>query len=140
TPRHDERCATCRARTLRECGRPDQADIGSLIRTITNRQTDPRMRIPDSSHPSPSRERPAPCETRIQTEAGAVMRDFDDLVTEAQRADVSGWGFGWLDGRATEERPAWGFARMLGERLGNVDRALDVDTGGGEVLNEAAVL
>lgn len=68
------------------------------------------------------------------------MRDFDDLVTEAQRADVSGWGFDWLDGRATEERPAWGFARMLGERLRNVDRALDVDTGGGEVLNEAAVL
>jgi SAM-dependent methyltransferase len=68
------------------------------------------------------------------------MRDFDDLVTEAERADVSGWGFDWLDGRATEERPAWGFARMLGERLRNVDRALDVDTGGGEVLNEAAAL
>jgi len=68
------------------------------------------------------------------------MRDFEELVAEAERADVSGWGFGWLDGRATEDRPTWGFAKMLSQRLAGVERALDLDTGGGEVINEAAAL
>ncbi|WP_061963098.1 class I SAM-dependent methyltransferase [Demequina aurantiaca] len=67
------------------------------------------------------------------------MRSFDDLVAEADAADVSGWGFGWLDGRATEERPPWGFARLLADRLATVDSALDLDTGGGEVLGEAPI-
>ncbi len=65
------------------------------------------------------------------------MRAFDDLVAEAAAADVTGWGFGWLDGRATEERPPWGYAKLLSDRLGQVDSALDLDTGGGEVLAEA---
>ncbi len=62
------------------------------------------------------------------------MRSFDELVTEAEGADVSGWGFAWLDGRATEERPPWGYARLLAARLARVSSALDLDTGGGEVL------
>lgn len=62
------------------------------------------------------------------------MRPFDDLVAEAAAADVTGWGFGWLDGRATEERPPWGYAKLLAVRIGMVGSALDVDTGGGEVL------
>jgi SAM-dependent methyltransferase len=65
------------------------------------------------------------------------MRSFDELLTEADAADVSGWGFGWLEGRATEERPPWGFAKLLAERLATVDSTLDLDTGGGEVLGEA---
>lgn len=65
------------------------------------------------------------------------MRSFDDLVREAESADVDGWGFSWLDGRATEERPPWGYARLLAQRLGDVASALDIDTGGGEVVNEA---
>lgn len=67
------------------------------------------------------------------------MRSFDELVAEAQQADVSGWGFDWLDGRATEERPPWGFARLLTGRLATASAALDLDTGGGEVLAEAEV-
>jgi SAM-dependent methyltransferase len=63
-----------------------------------------------------------------------VARTFDDLVGEAGAADVSGWDFSWLDGRATEERPSWGYQRQLGERLGRVAAALDIQTGGGEVL------
>lgn len=62
------------------------------------------------------------------------MRPFDDLVAEAVAVDVTGWGFDWLDGRATEERPPWGFARLLAGRLCLVASALDIDTGGGEVL------
>ncbi|MGN8026835.1 class I SAM-dependent methyltransferase [Microbacterium sp. 22242] len=68
------------------------------------------------------------------------MRSFEELVSEAEAADVNGWGFGWLDGRATEERPPWGYAKLLAKRLGHVGAALDIDTGGGEVLSEAAVL
>ena len=55
-------------------------------------------------------------------------------MAEAESADVSGWGFGWLEGRATEERPSWGYARLLADRLGRVQSALDIDTGGGEVI------
>ncbi|WP_454812440.1 class I SAM-dependent methyltransferase [Paenarthrobacter nitroguajacolicus] len=65
------------------------------------------------------------------------MRDFETLVNEAAEADVTGWGFHWLEGRATEERPPWGFAKMLAGRLASVRSALDLDTGGGEVLSEA---
>ncbi|MCK1815449.1 class I SAM-dependent methyltransferase [Streptomyces carpaticus] len=66
--------------------------------------------------------------------------DFETLVEEARRAPVDGWDFSWLEGRATEERPPWGYARLLGRRLATVHSALDLDTGGGEVLDEAPVL
>ncbi|MFC7594362.1 class I SAM-dependent methyltransferase [Terrabacter sp. GCM10028922] len=68
------------------------------------------------------------------------MRSFDDLVGEAEAADVTGWGFGWLDGRATEERPPWGYSRILAARLATARAALDIDTGGGEVLAQAPTL
>ena len=47
-------------------------------------------------------------------------RTFEDLVA--------------LDGRATEERPSWGYQRMLSQRLATLSAALDIHTGGGEVL------
>ncbi|HEY6801747.1 MAG TPA: methyltransferase domain-containing protein [Agromyces sp.] len=68
------------------------------------------------------------------------MQDLETLVGEANAADVTGWGFEWLEGRAVEERPPWGFARLLSHRLADVGSALDLDTGGGEVLNESPVL
>src|SRR3954471_17026724 len=68
------------------------------------------------------------------------MRSFEELVAEAESADVGGWGFGWLEGRATEERPPWGYARLLAERLARVASAVDLDTGGGEVVGEAPTL
>jgi SAM-dependent methyltransferase len=64
-------------------------------------------------------------------------RDFDELVAEAGTAPVDGWDFSWLDGRATEERPSWVYARLMGERLARARVALDVQTGGGEVLATA---
>lgn len=64
------------------------------------------------------------------------VRDFHELVAEADAADVAGWGFSWLDGRALEERPPWGYAALLSDRLSRVESALDLDTGGGEVLAE----
>jgi SAM-dependent methyltransferase len=66
-----------------------------------------------------------------------VTSSFEDLVTEAATVDVSGWDFSWLDGRATEERPSWGYRRLLAERLGRASASLDIQTGGGEVLASA---
>lgn len=68
------------------------------------------------------------------------MRPFGDLVAEAVAADVTGWGFDWLEDRATEERPPWGYARLLAAALPGVGSALDIDTGGGEVVDEAPAL
>jgi SAM-dependent methyltransferase len=68
------------------------------------------------------------------------VRTFDQLVDEGAAADVSGWGFEWLDGRATEQRPPWGYARLLASRLSQVGSALDIDTGGGEIIAEAPLL
>lgn len=68
------------------------------------------------------------------------MRTFDTLVSEAQAADVTGWDFSWLDGRATEQRPPWGYAQLLAQRLSTASAALDIDTGGGEVIAEAPLL
>ncbi|MBB2944545.1 SAM-dependent methyltransferase [Actinoplanes lutulentus] len=62
------------------------------------------------------------------------MRGFEELISEAVAADVTGWDFGWLRGRALEERPPWAYQRVLAHRLPGAESALDLDTGGGEVL------
>ncbi|QDQ13433.1 class I SAM-dependent methyltransferase [Streptomyces spectabilis] len=72
--------------------------------------------------------------------APAGSRTFDDLVAEAEAAPTQGWDFSWFEGRATEARPSWGYARAMGERLGEASAALDVQTGGGEVLASAPSL
>jgi SAM-dependent methyltransferase len=66
-----------------------------------------------------------------------VAESFDALIEAGASADVTGWDFSWLEGRATEERPPWGYARLLAERLATASASLDVQTGGGEVLAEA---
>lgn len=63
-----------------------------------------------------------------------MMRSFEELVAEAETVSVDGWDFSWLDGRASEERPSWGYARAMGERMARATAALDIQTGGGEVL------
>lgn len=60
--------------------------------------------------------------------------NFEDLATEGGSIPVEGWDFAWFDGRATEERPSWGYARLLTDRLSRVSSALDIQTGGGEVF------
>lgn len=69
-----------------------------------------------------------------------MVRSFEELVDEAAAAPVAGWDFSWLDGRATEQRPSWGYQRLMSERLARASAALDVQTGGGEVLAGAAKL
>lgn len=61
---------------------------------------------------------------------------FEELVEIGASTDVDGWDFSWLHGRATEERPPWGYARLVRERLKHASASLDIQTGGGEVLAE----
>src|SRR5690242_12000982 len=62
------------------------------------------------------------------------MPTFAELVAEGAAVPVEGWDFSWFEGRATEERPEWGYARMVAQRMAHADAALDIQTGGGEVL------
>jgi SAM-dependent methyltransferase len=75
-----------------------------------------------------------PIRREIDTAAMSASRTFDDLVAEGSAVPVEGWDFSWFDGRATEERPPWGYARLMAERMSRAEAALDVQTGGGEVL------
>jgi SAM-dependent methyltransferase len=67
-----------------------------------------------------------------------MRRSFEELIAEAVAAPVEGWDFSWLHGRATEQRPSWGYQRLMSDRLARVSAALDIHTGGGEVLDGAA--
>jgi SAM-dependent methyltransferase len=61
-------------------------------------------------------------------------RTFEELVAEADSVSVDGWDFTWLDGRATEERPSWGYQRLITRHFAKASAALEIQTGGGEVL------
>jgi SAM-dependent methyltransferase len=63
-----------------------------------------------------------------------MSKSFAELVDEADAVDVTGWDFSWLDGRATEERPPWGYQKLMGAKIGAASVTLDIQTGGGEVL------
>lgn len=65
---------------------------------------------------------------------------FESLVAEADAVPVDGWDFSWFEGRATEARPSWGYARLMGERMARAGASLDLETGGGEVLASAPVV
>ncbi|WP_089099795.1 methyltransferase domain-containing protein [Streptomyces hyaluromycini] len=64
-------------------------------------------------------------------------RTFEELVAEGAAVPTEGWDFSWFDGRATETRPTWGYARAAGRRLARASAALDIQTGGGEVFDFA---
>jgi SAM-dependent methyltransferase len=67
-------------------------------------------------------------------------RSFEELIEEAERAPIDGWDFGWLDGRATEERPSWRYSERVAERTRASSRMLDLQSGGGEMLAGLPVL
>ncbi|GGU40919.1 methyltransferase domain-containing protein [Lentzea flava] len=67
------------------------------------------------------------------------MGIFEDLVAEGAAVPLEGWDFSWFSGRATEERPPWGYASLIAARLAAVKSALDLQTGGGEVTASAPV-
>src|ERR1700683_4798688 len=63
-----------------------------------------------------------------------MSRTFEELVAEAEAVSVDGWDFSWLEGRATEQRPVWGYSKMMSAKMSEASAALDIQTGGGEVL------
>ena len=63
-------------------------------------------------------------------------RSFEVLVAEAEAAPIEGWDFTWLEGRAREERPSWGYSGLVAERYRTASAVLDVQSGGGEMLSE----
>lgn len=67
-------------------------------------------------------------------DAHSVSSDFDQLIQEASDAPADTWDFGWLEGRATEERPSWRYFDRVVERLEHAQRLLDIDAGTGNVL------
>ncbi len=62
------------------------------------------------------------------------MHTFEGLLAEGQRVPTAGWDFSWFVGRASEERPGWGYSGLLAEHMAGAGSALDLQTGGGEVL------
>jgi SAM-dependent methyltransferase len=58
----------------------------------------------------------------------------EQLIAEGESASLEGWDFSWFEGRATEERPRWGYRRLLAKRMAGAAAGLDIQTGGGEVL------
>lgn len=68
------------------------------------------------------------------------MARFDDLVDEAASVPITGWDFGWLEGRATEERPTWRYFDLVAERAPRVASLLDVETGAGGMLADLPAL
>lgn len=60
-----------------------------------------------------------------QTSLCFVPRPFDELVGEAEHAEIAGWDFGWLEGRAYEERPSWHYFDLVASRTRSVSAMLD---------------
>jgi SAM-dependent methyltransferase len=73
-------------------------------------------------------------DSATRTHLIASSSTFEDLLAEGASVPVDGWDFSWFDGRATEERPPWGYARTMAHRMAHASAALDIGTGGGEVL------
>ncbi|MBK4348583.1 class I SAM-dependent methyltransferase [Lacisediminihabitans changchengi] len=63
--------------------------------------------------------------------------DFDRLVRDGSATPTDGWDFSWFDGRAIENRPSWGYSRLLVPLYSRAEAVLDVQTGGAEVYSEA---
>lgn len=63
-----------------------------------------------------------------------MSRSFEELIAEAEAAPIGGWDFSWLAGRATEQRPSWGYQASMSRKMAQATAALDIQTGGGEVL------
>lgn len=62
------------------------------------------------------------------------MATYEELIAEGESVPTEGWDFSWFEGRATEARPSWAYAALLARRMAQAESALDIQTGGGEVL------
>lgn len=68
------------------------------------------------------------------------MKSYEELVTAALAAPFHGWDFGWLAGRSHQADPSWWYDARARQRITDATSLLDVDTGGGELLESLAPL
>jgi SAM-dependent methyltransferase len=61
-------------------------------------------------------------------------RPYEALVAEALAASFEGWDFSWLDGRTDQTGPSWSYEELAQSALATATSALDIATGGGELL------
>lgn len=66
------------------------------------------------------------------------MATFEQLAAEAQAADISGWDFSWLAGRATADPLPWNYRDQVARYAAAASIMLDMGTGGGEWLSRLA--
>ncbi|WP_425256365.1 class I SAM-dependent methyltransferase [Pseudarthrobacter sp. J47] len=59
---------------------------------------------------------------------------FNQLIAEADAAHLEGWDFGFLNGRAVSTPLPWDYLGAASALVAASYRALDVDTGGGEIF------
>ena len=53
----------------------------------------------------------------------SAPRTFEQLVAEGDAVPVDGWDFSWFEGRATEQRPSWGYAGLIAGRMASAAEA-----------------
>ncbi|MHA6626119.1 class I SAM-dependent methyltransferase [Pseudonocardia sichuanensis] len=68
------------------------------------------------------------------------MKSYEELVAAALAAPFQGWDFGWLRGRAHQAEPSWSYDTRARHLIAGATSLLDVDTGGGELLESLAPL
>ena len=59
---------------------------------------------------------------------------FNELVEAANSAPLEGWDFSFLTGRTVSTPLPWDYLQAASDLIVGTDRALDVDTGGGEIF------
>lgn len=64
-----------------------------------------------------------------------INREFQHLVSEAERQPFSGWNFSYLRDRMLEAEVDWDYESIVRGHLPAVDAVLDMGTGGGEFLS-----
>jgi len=68
------------------------------------------------------------------------VASFDRLVAEAWAVPIRAWDFGWLDGRATEDRPSWRYFDQVEGRVEAVGSLLEIEAGTGAMIGNLSSL
>jgi SAM-dependent methyltransferase len=66
--------------------------------------------------------------------------DFDELLRAAAGTSLSGWDFGVFGDRFVERSPSWDYPELAAAHLADARRAIDLGTGGGELLSSLDTL
>jgi SAM-dependent methyltransferase len=65
---------------------------------------------------------------------------FDELITEAQNQEFTGWDFSYISGRMIQGQPSWDYRAIVLDRARGAGSMLDMGTGGGEFLSSLPFL